>query len=964
MKTQHVRQQWMRASGVLAAAVLAVALLTGLAWAQGPPKGAAPKITTPKEALGFNIGDDYQIANYTQLEAYWKKLAGESDRMKLVDIGPTAEGRHQWMAIITSPENMKKLERYKEIARKLALAEGLTDEQAHALAREGKAVVWIDGGLHATETVGSQQEMEMVYQMVSRTDPETMRVLNDDILLCVLANPDGQELVANWYMRNPEPTKRSMAGLPRLYHKYVGHDDNRDSYMSNMLETANMNRQLFMEWFPQIMYNHHQTGPAGAVIFIPPFRDPFNYHFDPLVPLGIEAVGTAMHSRLVAQGKGGSAMRSGSSYSTWWNGGLRTTVYFHNMIGILTEIIGNPTPMRIPLVADKQLPQGDWPLPIAPQEWHYRQSIDYEIENNRAILDYASRNRETLLYNIYQMGKNSIERGSRDSWTVTPKRIEALRAAAAKEAPAQGGRRGGEAVGGGDAPPGAAQGGFGAQTISANLYESVLHDPKLRDPRGYIVPSDQADFATATKFINTLLKNGITVQRATSAFQVGGKKYPAGSYVVKTAQAARPFVLDMFEPQDHPNDFRYPGGPPIPPYDLAGWTVAYQMGVQFDRILEGFDGPFAKVEGVQGMPAAAIVGSASPAGYLVSHRNNNSYILVNRLLKAKCEVYWLKTAQKADGEELGTGTIWVPASAAALPVLQQGAKELGVPVHAVDAAPGGEALRLKPVRIGLYDQYGGLMPSGWTRWIFEQFEFPFEVVYPATLDAGDLKNKFDVLVFTDGAYRGAGGGGRGGGGGGGAAPDPQSIPEEYRGRLGRITADKTVPQLKKFVEAGGSVVTIGSSTALAPLLGVPVKNYLTEKTPEGKEQPLPREKFYIPGSLMRVTLDNSNPVAYGMPEKADVMFDSSPVFQIVPDARMKAAPVAWYAGTETLESGWAWGQAYLDGGTAVAESTVGAGKVMLLGPEVAFRAQPHATFKLLFNGLFYGSAQAATLPGR
>ena len=188
-----------------------------------------------------------------------------------------------------------------------------------------------------------------------------------------------------------------------------------------------------MEWFPQIMYNHHQTGPAGAVIFMPPFRDPFNYNFDPLVPLGIEMVGTAMHSRLVAEGKGGSAMRSGANYSTWWNGGLRTVTYFHNMIGILTEIIGSPTPMTIPVVPGKQLPQGDWPMPVTPGPWHYRQSIEYEITNNRAILDLASRYRETFLYNIYRMGMNSIEKGSKDYWTVTPKRIAALEAAAAAE---------------------------------------------------------------------------------------------------------------------------------------------------------------------------------------------------------------------------------------------------------------------------------------------------------------------------------------------------------------------------------------------------------------------------------------------------------------------------------------------------------------------------------------------------
>ncbi len=763
----------------------------------------APKITTPKEFLGFNLGDDYMMASYTQLDKYWHKIASECDRCKLVDIGPTEEGRRQYMMIISSPENMKKLDHYKEISARLAHAENLTDEQAHALAREGKAVVWIDGGLHASETVGSQQEMEMVYQMASRTDPETMRLLNDVIGLYTLANPDGQELCATWYMREKDPLKRSLSGLPRLYAKYVGHDDNRDFYMSNMKETTNMNHQLFLEWFPQIMYNHHQTGPAGAVIFMPPFRDPFNYNFDPLIPLGIEMVGTAMHSRLVAEGKGGSAMRTGANYSTWWNGGLRTVTYFHNMIGILTEIIGDPTPMRIPLVADKQLPKGDWPLPIMPQEWHYRQSIEYEMTNNRAMLDLASRYRETWLYNIYQMGRNSIEKGNKDTWTITPKRIAALEAAAAAEAPATGGGRGrggrgGAAVAaGGDVVPGG--GGFGGRGgLPADLYEKVLHDPKYRDPRGYILPSDQADFANATEFMNALLKNGITVLKATAAFTVNGKNYPSGSYVVKTAQAFRPHVMDMFEPQDHPNDFAYPGGPPNRPYDITGWTLAIQMGVTFDKIYDGFDGPFTKVAGLLPPPPASVIGSISkPAGYLVSHKINNSFILINRLLAANLDVYWLKKAVTEDGQDLGTGTIWIPASSNALAVLQKAAKEIGVPSYAVATAPKGEALKLKPIRIGLYDSYGGSMPSGWTRWLFEQYEFPFQVIYPSNLDAGDLKSKFDVIVLTDGAVRrGGAAGGRGGGGFGRGAVNPESIPDEYRDHLGSITDAKTMPALK------------------------------------------------------------------------------------------------------------------------------------------------------------------------
>lgn len=329
------------------------------------------------------------------------------------------------------------------------------------------------------------------------------------------------------------------------------------------------------------------------------------------------------------------------------------------------------------------------------------------------------------------------------------------------------------------------------------------------------------------------------------------------------------------------------------------------------------------------------------------------------MLKGGADVYWLKTPMQADGRDLGTGTIWVPASAAARTVLEKTAKDAGVPVHAVAKAPVGDALKLKPIRIGLYDQYGGSIPAGWTRWLFEQYEFPFERVYPPALDAGDLRAKFDVLVFTDGAIRrGVAGGGRGGGGF--VAPDPAGLPPEYGSTVGRISDDKTIPQLKKFVESGGSIVTIGSSTSLAEVFGLPVKNYLTEKGPDGQDRAVPAEKFYIPGALLRTNIDNTNPLAYGMPSQVDVFYDNSPVFRLEPDAGLKhMSAVGWFSGPRVLDSGWAWGQEYLDGGTAVAEASVGEGKVVLLGPEVNFRDQPHATYKLLFNGLYYGSAKAA-----
>jgi hypothetical protein len=294
-----------------------------------------------------------------------------------------------------------------------------------------------------------------------------------------------------------------------------------------------------------------------------------------------------------------------------------------------------------------------------------------------------------------------------------------------------------------------------------------------------------------------------------------------------------------------------------------------------------------------------------------------------------------------------------------LPVLRQGATDLGVAVYAVAKAPSGDVLHIPQVRIGLYDQYGGLMPSGWTRWLFEQYEFPFEVVYPQTLDAGNLKSRFDVLVFPDGAMR-AGAGGRGGGGRGG--PAAEDVPDEYRGWLGRITEDKTIPQIKKFVEAGGAVVTVGSSTSMAGLLGVPLTNALTEKGADGRERALPRDKFYIPGSLMRAHIDNTNPLAFGMPETADVFFDNNPVFRLSPEAKAKGAnPVAWFAGKDTLDSGWAQGQQLLDGAAAVVEAREGEGKVLVMGPEVTFRGEPDGTYKLLFNSLFYGAAKPMTL---
>ena len=489
-------------------------------------------------------------------------------------------------------------------------------------------------------------------------------------MLAVHANPDGHELVANWYMRTADPRQRSLSGVPRAYQKYVGHDNNRDFYLSSQAETRNMNRVLYREWFPQIVYNHHQSGPRGTVMFAPPFRDPFNYVFDPLIPASIDLAGAAMQARFAAEGKAGVTTRGGSTYSAWWNGGLRTTAYFHNQIGLLTETIGDPTPTAIPFVPERQLPSGDLPFPIAPQAWHFRQSIDYSLTANRAVLDFASRYRETLLYNVYQMGRNAIDRGSRDSWTASPRRVDAAKAEAGSAGP----------------PP-------------ADAFDRVFRDPQQRDPRGYILPADQPDFLTATKFAGALVEAGVTVLRATADFTVQARRYPAGSFVVKTAQAFRPHVLDMFEPQEHPNDVAYPGGPPVPPYDNAGWTLAFQMGVKFDRVLDAFEGPFEAVTSVappagdvpQRRGRGRVSGEPSPErrvrGRESAAARRRRRVLARRPRRGRRGGRHRRDVRARD--ERDARHRWSRAAA-----------DLGLVFTGVPARPAGPALKLRPARIG------------------------------------------------------------------------------------------------------------------------------------------------------------------------------------------------------------------------------------------------------------------------
>jgi hypothetical protein len=341
------------------------------------------------------------------------------------------------------------------------------------------------------------------------------------------------------------------------------------------------------------------------------------------------------------------------------------------------------------------------------------------------------------------------------------------------------------------------------------------------------------------------------------------------------------------------------------------------------------------------------------AGYLLSAQVNDAFVAANRLLAAKLDVYRLASTLTDGGRSWGAGTFYVPAAAAAMPVVKKLAEEVGLTFEATASKVPVGAIRLRPVRVGLWDRYGGSMPSGWLRFILERFEFPFEVVFAPELDAGNLRAKYDVLVFPDGAI--PSGEGRGGPDAFmGGQPNAADIPAEYRGRIGSVTVARTIPQLRQFVEDGGRLVAVGSSTSLARQLGLPVANGLVERSPRGEEKALTSDKFYVPGSVLRAAVDNSSPLAWGMGDHADVFFENSEAFRLEPSASLKGVkPVAWFDSPAPLRSGWAWGQNYLDGTVAVVDAAVGKGRLFLFGPEVTFRGQPHGTFKFLFNGIYY-----------
>jgi hypothetical protein len=918
---------------------------------------AAAQLPSPGRFLGHDIGEDHFLADYTQLAAYWQELAAASDRMRIESVGRTAYGQEQWLAVISSPENLARIDELRGIAARLTLGRDTDEAVARDLAAAGRAVIWIDAGMHATESVAAQNILELVWQMVSRDDAEVRRILAEVVLLVCPANPDGMELIADAYMATGR-----VGGIPVLYQKYVGHDNNRDHYAGNVAETRNILGALYRRWYPQVVYNHHQSAPRGTIIFTPPFRDPFNHNVDPLVVRGIDLVAAHMNHRFSAEGKPGVISRSGASYSTWWNGGLRTTVYFHNMVGILTEVFGSPTPTRVEQQLERRVPYSDYPDPIPTQAWHARQTIDYLQTANFAILDLAARYREEFLRNAWTMARRSIDRGSRDHWTPTPRLVAIQRE---RDLLRREGRTQGE------------------EDLGAKVILDAFEDPQLRDARVYVLPSTQPDFAAATRLVRALRRNGIEVGRLTAEAELpDGTRAGAGSFVIAAAQAFRPHLRDMLEPQWHPDDVGV-GGDPIRPYDSAGWTLSMQMGVEVLRVLDPVDLPTTPVEAVEVPFGGQFVDQGglarAPAGWLVDHRCSNHFIAVNRLLRAGAEVYWTEQELRVADRPWPRGTVYVPSAEASAAVVTAAAAELGVHFVAVERAPAGAVRRLRPLRVGLFDVYGGHMPTGWTQWILEEWEFPVELVFGERIEAGGLQRDFDVLVFHTGlppasrrgqrdrALRGAGEG---------VTNDPTfarlaaALPpfEDWStmaARRVRISEERGVPALRAFVEEGGTLIALGDqASTLIAHFDLPLEEG-TFVEDEGRRRPTTRNEFFVPGSLLRMEVAQADFVGYGVDPGQVAMFRSSPVFAPKPGVPAAGVvPVAtWPTAEPLLASGWAIGTGYLHDRLAAARVPLGAGQVVLFGADVVYRGQPVGTFKLLFNAIQGGPSRVLAAVG-
>ena len=835
------------------------------------------QIPKPSDVFGFEVGADYKLADYDQMLDYYEKLAASTNRVQMIDIGKSVMGRPMKLLFISSEENMKSLEKWRTISEKLSRAR-ISPQEAKKLSYEGKAIVWFDGGMHATERAHAQMTSELMWRIASEESVEMKKIRDNVITLVVpVINPDGVDIVVDWYKKNLG-TPYETTGPPILYQKYVGHDNNRDWFMNNMPETKAVTTVLYNQWYPQIVHNHHQTSPSWARIFLPPFRSPVNPNIHPGITTGVNLVGTAMANRFAMKKMPG--VISGTSFSMFWNGGMRTTPYYHNQIGILTEVAhATPTPRyydpkKKPKNVGRKPSNGTeifYPYPWEGGESHFRDAVDYMLTASMGILDLAADKKDEFLYNIYDMGKDAIEDNE--------------------------------------------------QAFA------------------YIIPKKQWNPSEAINLTNILMQGGLEAHKATSSFSIGDKTYQAGSVIFFGAQAFRPYLTDLLEKQDYPDQFLYPGGPPQPPYDLAGWTLPMQMGVTVDRIDDTFNTNTEAITSKLNYKEGIVEGNGS---FMFSNKDNLSALAVNRLQKAGYTVGILKT----DYHDFLAGSFVVKGKRNLKNNLLKLSKELGIDFKGVNSIDNSKVKVLNKIKVGLYKSWQANMDEGWTRWMLEQFEFDIDTLHNKDIKNGKL-SQYSAIIFPSQSPNGILHGHR-----------ENSMPKKFTGGIGLDGMAK----IDHYAKSGGTVVFFDSASDLAiQQLGLPVRNVTSN---------LSSSNFFIPGSLIRMKVDTNNPLAYGMMDEVAASFSRSRAFQTIKQRKsgeggaedIADAPeanvieVATYADNDLLMSGWAMGEErYLKNKSAMMHIPHGSGDVVLFGFRPQFRGQPRGTYKLIFNSIYMGA---------
>ncbi len=687
-----------------------------------PKPTARPAIPTPESHFGFKPGADSMLFTYDQSIDYFRKLAkAQPTRVKLLDVGKTSTG-HAWTAVlISSPQNLARLERYRQINQQLARPEMLTDAQARALAREGRAFVDISGGLHASEIAGSQHTPELAYQLLARmNEPDTKEILDNVIFfLWPSINPDGQDIVVNWCNDRKKGTGGLQAPM-ELYQKYVGHDNNRDSYMLNVVESRVVAR-TWREWEPQIIYAHHQSSPFPTRIWIPPFADPIGLYAPPIMSRQVNAIGMRIAAELDANNQPG-AVHMLATFDAYYPGYIDYMPMYQNIAAWWTETQGGncglprtSTRNELPEDYKSLMPTSMYPSPWAEGTWHFRDQIDYMVTASMATLRYAARFREELLYNRYQSGRNTI--------------------AQYRKGP----------------------------------------------PYAYVVPQAQHDPMAPVELLRRLAFLGLRVTQLDADAVFDGTSYPRGTWVVPMDQEFAQLARELLEVQKYPelgDDLPYDAAGWTLPMQMHVTVVEVKQPIAAAsrsamKPVTGKPEPWGASADYPFTTNAVAAGIVAPSGVLtgtgdaiaLDPRENNAFRFINRALKAGGTVRVDTSANARAARYVVSGVDGAKADA--------WVRDLGV---RAERTPAKSTSVVAPTRVALYKAAPGNMDEGWTEWLFDTHEFQYALIGPEVLRAGKLGDKYDVLVLaSQGLARTGFGGGRGGAGGGGAGADTSLV---------------------------------------------------------------------------------------------------------------------------------------------------------------------------------------------